>query len=180
MTETQYMSSRRLKLFIKIILGLVILAALIFTIYEVIQDKTTVSVGEKAPNFALKTVDGQTVQLSDLKGQGVLLNFWGTWCGPCKSEMPAINQANQKDLKGVKIIAVNIRETPSDVRKFYKRYHLNFTTVLDRNGKVTDTYHIDNIPSTFLIDQNGMVVKKITGPMKSVDDVVKYLKQIQP
>ncbi|MGV3487430.1 MAG: thiol-disulfide oxidoreductase ResA [Tuberibacillus sp.] len=180
MTETQYISGRRLKLFVRIIATLVILAAVIFTIYEVVKDKSTVSVGEKAPDFELKTMDGQIVKLSDLKGQGILLNFWGTWCDPCKKEMPAINAAEERHLKDVKIIAVNIRETTSDVRKFYKRYHLNFTTVLDRNGKVKDAYHIDNIPSTFLIDKNGVVVKKITGPMESVDDVVKNLKRIQP
>jgi peroxiredoxin len=176
----QYISSRRLKLFIKIIVVFVLLAALIFTIYKVIQDKTTISVGEKAPDFTLKTLDGQVLKLSDYRGQGILLNFWGTWCDPCKKEMPAINAADLKKIKGVKIIAVDIRDTPRDVRNFYKRYHIGLTTVLDRNGKVTDAYHVDNIPSTFLIDQNGIVVKTIKGPMTSVDDVIKNLTLVTP
>jgi len=94
--------------------------------------------------------------------------------------MPAINAADLKKIKDVKIIAVDIRDTPRDVRNFYKRYHIGLTTVLDRNGKVTDAYHVDNIPSTFLIDQNGIVVKTIKGPMTSVDDVIKNLTLVTP
>lgn len=180
MTESQYISTRRIKQFIRLMIVLVILLAAIFTVYEIIQDRSVVSVGEKAPDFTLKTLDGQVLKLSDYRGQGVLLNFWGTWCDPCKKEMPAINAADLKKIKGVKIIAVDIRDTPRDVRNFYKRYHIGLTTVLDRNGKVTDAYHVDNIPSTFLIDQNGIVVKTIKGPMTSVDDVIKNLTLVTP
>jgi len=180
MTETQYISSSRLKFFIRLILILVILAAVVFTVYEVVQDRSNVSVGEKAPDFELKTMDGQIVKLSDLKGQGVLLNFWGTWCDPCKEEMPAINKAHKQNIKGVKILAINIQESPSIVKKFYESYHLDFTTVLDKTGKVKHKYHVSNIPSTFLIDKNGVVVKKVVGAMNSADDVVKNLKLVQP
>lgn len=180
MSGTQYVSKRRLRLFVRTFFLLVILAAIIFTIYQVIQDKSTVSVGEKAPDFQLKTIDGQTVKLSDFRGQGVLLNFWASWCGPCKAEMPFIEEANQMHIKGVKILAVNIRETPLVVQKFFEQKNLNFTALLDRKGEITDRYNIVKIPSSYLINKDGVVVKKVIGPMESLNEVVKNLKEIQP
>lgn len=180
MSEGQYLSSRRLKLFIRVIISLVILAAIIFTIYEIVQDKSVVSVGEKAPDFKLQTMDGQTVKLSDFRGKGVVLNFWASWCNPCKSEMPYLNEADRQHLKGVKIIAVNIRETSKTVQNFFKEHDLNFTTILDKKGNVTKTYNVVKIPSTFLIDKNGVVVKKMEGPMASTAEVIQNMKLIQP
>jgi thiol-disulfide isomerase/thioredoxin len=180
MGGTQYVSTRRLRFFIRAFFLLIIIAAIIFTIYQVVQDKSTVSVGEEAPNFKLKTIDGKTVQLSDFRGQGVLLNFWASWCGPCKAEMPFIEEAKKENIKGVKIIAVNIRETPLVVRQYFNRHHLDFTTLLDRKGEVTETFNIDKIPSSYLIDKNGVVVKKVIGPMTSLSEVNNNLKIVQP
>ncbi|WP_077615613.1 thiol-disulfide oxidoreductase ResA [Caenibacillus caldisaponilyticus] len=180
MNNEQYLSKRRWRLLMRTALILLIAAAVGFTIYQVVRDKQNIDVGDQAPDFALKTLDGKEVKLSDFRGQGVLLNFWGSWCDPCKEEMPYINEVYEKHLKNVKILAVNIQESPVVVRGFFERYGLKFTTVLDRDGAVTRAYHIGPIPTTFLIDKNGRIVKKITGGMDSPEAVEKNLKLVQP
>lgn len=172
--------NRRLRLYIRSGILFVIAIALGFTIYQVVQGKNTLEKGDIAPDFTLETMKGETVQLSDFRGEGVLLNFWGSWCDPCKKEMPFINEAYKQHIKGVNILAVNIRETPLVVKSFFDQYHLEFPTVLDRKGAVTEAYNIGPIPTTFLIDKDGRIIKKLIGPMSSPEDVVKNLRLIQP
>lgn len=174
------MSKKRLRLFIRTSILLVIVVATGFTVYQVVWSKNTIKEGDTAPNFQLQNLDGQKIQLKDFRGEGVLLNFWGSWCDPCKREMPYINEAYQKKMKGVNIIAVNIRETPLVVNSFVDRYNLDFPILLDRSGTVTDAYSIGPIPTTFLIDKKGRIVKKIIGAMSDPEDVIKNLKLIQP
>ena len=174
------MRNKRVRLYFRSGILFIIVIALGFTIFQVVKGKNSIEVGDKAPDFVLENPKGKQVKLSDYRGEGVLLNFWGSWCDPCKKEMPFINEAYRKHIKGVNIIAVNIRETPLVVNSFFNRYNLKFITVLDRKGIVTDAYDIGPIPTTFLINKNGRIVKKIVGAMTSPEDVVRNLELIQP
>ena len=100
----------------------------------------------------------------DYKGKVVFLNFWATWCGPCRSEMPSMEALYRryKD-RGLEILAVNSMEREQDVLAFMKNYELSFPALLDTDGKVGSSYAVRAIPTTYLIDRNGMIVTGLTG-----------------
>ncbi|GIV96683.1 MAG: hypothetical protein KatS3mg057_1340 [Herpetosiphonaceae bacterium] len=123
-------------------------------------------VGAPAPDFALQTPDGETIRLSDLRGQAVLINFWATWCGPCRSEMPAIQGIyDQQRERGFTVIAVNMREDPDRVHAFIQDLGLSFPVALDLEGAVARSYRVVNIPASFFIDRHGVVRARYLGPM---------------
>jgi peroxiredoxin len=172
------MNKRRLM--IRTIILAILIGALGFTFYtNFFTSKAMVEVGDQAPDFVLTSLDGKTYQLSELRGQGVFLNFWGTWCPPCKEEMPYMENQYQvfKD-RGVEIIAVDIDESELAVKSFVDRYGLTFPVVIDE-GEVVNAYDIGPLPTTFLIDENGKIVKKITGRMDEAD-IKRYMELIEP
>nr|WP_224773558.1 thiol-disulfide oxidoreductase ResA [Metabacillus idriensis] len=166
---------------LRISLLLILASAIGFTLYQnFFSDKTRVQSGDQAPDFILEDMSGNKVQLSDLKGKGVFLNFWGTWCKPCIKEMPFMErQYNYYKNYGVETIAVNIAESDVAIESFVKRHNLTFTILKDKNRDVTDAYDITPIPTTFLIDKNGKVVKVITGSMTE-RDIANYMELIKP
>jgi peroxiredoxin len=118
----------------------------------------------QALDFTAQTLNGQTVQLSRLKGQVVFLNFWATWCVPCKAEMPAMERLHQA-LQGrpFRMLAVNLQEPPDTIRKFVDELGLTFDVVLDPTGEITRNYSVNNLPLTYLIDKRGMIVARAIG-----------------
>lgn len=164
-----------------VILGLLVIAVGYSLYANLTKDKVQkVEVGEKAPDFALVDLNGQKHQLSDYKGQGVFLNFWGTFCKPCEEEFPYIdNQYEHFKDKGVQVIAVDVGETEFAVRQFVERHELTFPVVIDQNEEVQTAYGINPLPITFLIDKNGTVVKSHMGQLTEAM-VHDYMKQIQP
>lgn len=120
---------------------------------------------QKAPNFALKTAEGKTVELAKLKGKVVLVNFWATWCGPCRKEMPDfVDVYNRQKTNGFEIIGVSLDEEGWEVvRPFLTQYKINFPVVVG-DGKLANAYGgIEYLPTSFLIDRNGFVVDKHVG-----------------
>ncbi|MFO7172724.1 MAG: TlpA disulfide reductase family protein [Bacillota bacterium] len=114
--------------------------------------------GEPAPDFALETLDGQVVRLSDLRGQVVLLNFWATWCPPCREEMPALQAVERLYReKGFRVLAINLDESPATIRSFLEQNGLELTVLLDKDMKVTSRYGILPLPTSFFIDREGRV-----------------------
>lgn len=177
------MKNKKKRLYLRAAILVLVAAALTYTLFQVLHTNEDVSKGDTAPDFVLKNLDGDKVELNDYRGQGVLLNFWGTWCGPCKEEMPYLNTIHQKDLvPGVKILAVDIGESHYRVNNFVERYDLKFQILLDKGKDVSgaDAYNIGPMPTTFLIDKNGKVVKKIEGQMPGPDYIKKIMKQVQP
>ncbi|WP_027725051.1 thiol-disulfide oxidoreductase ResA [Tuberibacillus calidus] len=174
------MKNRKLRLVVRTVILIMIIAAVGYTLFQVLHSKDALAEGDTAPDFALKDLQGRTVHLKDLRGKGVMLNFWGSWCDPCKEEMPFINEAYKKKVDGVEVLAVNIRETKLVVQNFVDHNQLSFPVLLDTNGFVTDNYKVVPIPTTFLIDKNGKIVKILTRPMASVDEVLDNMKLIQP
>jgi peroxiredoxin len=125
--------------------------------------------GAEAPDFELTTLDGQPAKLSDYRGQKVILNFWATWCPPCKAEMPHMQNfyEEHKD-DGVEILAVNLTSMDKgvdEVQKFVDEYGLTFPIPLDEEGEAGTTYQAFTIPTSYILDENGVIIKKIVGPM---------------
>jgi peroxiredoxin len=124
-------------------------------------------IGDLAYDFALNDVSGNSVQLSDYAGQPVIINFWATWCGPCRVEMPELEaayQAHQEE--GLVILALDQQESAEDVSKFFKELGLNFTAVLDTEGTVSELYGVASVlPTTFFINGDGEVTAIHRGPM---------------
>ncbi|QRG69862.1 thiol-disulfide oxidoreductase ResA [Brevibacillus choshinensis] len=148
------------------VLGL-LLVALVFALYSsFVKDPNAVKVGKAAPNFSLLQLNGPEMALSDLKGKGVVLNFWGTWCEPCKKELPALQQQyNQFKDKGLVVVGVNIGESPVAVDPFVKQFGVNFPILLDSESQITKLYRIGPIPTTFFISPDGDVEEIFIGQL---------------
>lgn len=125
--------------------------------------------GNIALDFELQTLDGKTMKLSDMVGKKVILNFWATWCPPCKAEMPHMQEfyEDQKG-NGVEILAVNLttaERNKDNIGPFIKEYGLTFPVLLDSQGEIGQTYQSFSIPTSYIIDSSGVIQKKIVGPM---------------
>jgi peroxiredoxin len=134
-------------------------------------------VGAKAPDFELKTLAGDTVKLSDLKGKKVMLNFWATWCPPCKAEMPAMEGFHKEAGGEVVILAVNI-DPHLDVKAFVDENGITFPIPLDEEDKVNETYQVLSIPTTYFIDTKGNIGNKYIGAM-NLDLMKQYTKDLK-
>lgn len=120
---------------------------------------------EKAPNFSLKTSNGKTITLSKLKGKVVVLNFWATWCGPCRAEIPGFLEVYEKyKSKGLEIVGISLDENGwQDVTPFIKKYNISYPIVLG-DQKVAKSYgDIYGIPTSFVVDKKGFIVDKHIG-----------------
>lgn len=128
-----------------------------------------VQIGNAAPVFTLKTLDGRSIKLSDFRGQKVLLNFWATWCPPCKAEVPEFERFYQEHHKeNIEILAVDIfaqEKGKEVVENFIKDYSMTYPVVLDESGSVANTYRVSAIPTTYVIDTKGIITHKVTGAM---------------
>ena len=115
-------------------------------------------IGHPAPDFTLVDLEGNQVTLSDFRGKVVFVNFWATWCPPCRAEMPEIEAVHQeyKD-KGVVVIGVDIAEPESTVRQYVQQGGFSWTFVLDSTGEVARDYQIVAIPTSFFIDREGVI-----------------------
>lgn len=122
--------------------------------------------GFLAPNFTLETLDGESVTLSDWQGKAVLLNFWATWCPPCKAEMPAFQQTylDYKDEDFV-ILAVNATQQDSleAIKAFREENSLTFPILLDNIGDVSSAYQVQSMPTSFFIDKKGIISEVVIG-----------------
>ena len=129
-----------------------------------------------APDFTLADLKGQKISLSDLKGKVVLLNFWGTWCGPCKREIPDFVSLSKKHKKnGLEIIGVTLSSgSPEKIQDFSQKWKINYTLLTDINGNETQSVTarygqatsqpITGIPTTFIIDRDGYIRQRYVGP----------------
>ncbi|MFQ5485048.1 MAG: TlpA family protein disulfide reductase [Desulfobacterales bacterium] len=113
----------------------------------------------KAQNFILRDLNGNQVSLVDHRGKIVFLNFWATWCPPCRIEMPSMEKLhNRFKNDDFIILAIDLQENREQVKRFKERFKLTFTILLDSDGKVGATYGIRSIPATYLVDRNGYLI----------------------
>lgn len=171
----------------KIILGVIITAMVGWTIYdgfmsdkEAVQETgvseseadpsgaTGLEVGDLAPDFVLTTMEGETVRLSDYRGQRVFVNFWATWCPPCRAEMPDMQQLYEEQDVPVEILAVNLTPTEPDegnIADFVADFGLTFPILMDRESKVADEYKVQAYPTSYMIDSEGRIAFVAPGAM---------------
>ena len=161
-------------------IGLVIIGALIGAVvysmlvpekraeYGVIDEGEGLEVGQVPPQFKLKNLAGEDVTLDDYKGQKVILNFWATWCEPCREEMPLFERVDQAN-DDVVVLAVNMAHQDSGSEKveaFLAKQNLTFPVVFDETGDVANAYKIINLPSTYFIDEEGKISNKVLGQVE--------------
>ena len=145
------------------------------TISPLDADKT---INSKAPDFTLRDLQGKSIAFSSLKGKVVLLNFWATWCPPCKAEMPAMNRLyHEIKARGFEIIAVSTDNSLSTIRDYLAKNRVDFPILHDEKKSVSKQYRVFSMPTTFLIDRDGTIVEKFYGEYDWTDSDVR--KQIE-
>jgi cytochrome c biogenesis protein CcmG/thiol:disulfide interchange protein DsbE len=136
--------------------------------YAVVSLPTGPRVGDVAPDFSLPATDGTTVRLSDLRGSPVLLNFWATWCSPCRKELPVLQAAYQPDTDDLVVLGINMRESPDKVATFAADLDLELPLLLDQEGQVSDAYQVRGLPLSLFVDRDGLIVARHVGPLDQV------------
>lgn len=130
--------------------------------------KVGVTEGNTAPDFELVTLDGEKMTLSSLQGKKVLLNFWATWCPPCRSEMPDMQKIQVEYDEEVVVAAVNLTSSEKNVKSvknFVDELALTFPILLDENGKINNQFEVMSYPTSYILDENGIIQTKYVGAM---------------
>ena len=136
--------------------------------------------GAPAPDFSLKSLDGQQVSLSQLKGHPVLINFWASWCPPCRLEMPDLVKAyTAHRAEGFVLLGINATPLDSlpDVKAFVKEFSMNFPVLLDADGSVEALYRLRGLPLSVFVDRQGIISRLNIGAM-SADQIEQYIGEI--
>jgi len=121
--------------------------------------------GKPAPEFTLTDLDGKQWTLSELKGTPVVLNFWATWCGPCKWEHPVLVQAARNGLGGATYLGVVYQDEPEAIQAFVQQHGQWGPVLMDDAGKVSIAYGVYGVPETFFIDSQGIIQNKVAAPL---------------
>lgn len=173
---------KRWGFFLKALIAIILIFGVGYTIYTNFIEKKEVSADESnlTPNFTLEDLQGKEVQLKDYRGKGVLLNFWASYCPPCEKEMPYLESAykDYKD-KGIEVLAVDVAEPKMIVNFFVSKKKLSFPILLDKNADIAKLYNVETLPITFLINDKGEIVQKISGELTEVK-IRHYLESIEP
>lgn len=172
----------------KWIIVIVITALLGYAVYDFVSNRSEeteeepnvgTEKGDLAPDFELETMDGETVKLSDFRGQKVMLNFWASWCPPCRAEMPDIQKFHENE-DGV-IVSVNLTETENSIRNvesFIEEYELTFPVLVDEKTQVGNRYNAQALPTSYLINTKGEIHNIAIGPL-NYDQMVEAFDQME-
>lgn len=140
-----------------------------------------VKVGERAPDFQLQNLEGETISLSDFRGKPVLINFWATWCPPCRVEMPYLQQIyDEWSEKGLVLLAIDLAESPAKIGDFLRTNNLSLPVLLDTDMNVSRRYNVSPIPTTFFVDRNGIIQSKVIGAFPNKEAIEEHLAQMFP
>lgn len=134
-----------------------------------------------AVDFSLQGEDGNTYRLSNYRGQVVVMNFWATWCPPCRYEMPAMENLWQKVKgRGVVVLGINVGENADIIFEFTGQYPVSFPLPMDIDGKVIESYPVRGLPTTYVVDPSGMVTHRAVGSRDwDGDEILKQLMQLR-
>jgi peroxiredoxin len=130
------------------------------------SDEIGLQIGKVAPDFALQTLKGETVRLSDYRGKKVIVNFWATWCPPCRAEIPDFQKLYENN--DVEILAVNLTATEQSkehVSEFVEKFGMTFPVLVDEHSFVTATYQVRAYPTSFMVDSSGRIQFVAMGAM---------------
>ncbi|CDQ20637.1 redoxin domain-containing protein [Halobacillus karajensis] len=134
--------------------------------------------GQQAPDFTLQTLSGEETSLSDYRGKKVMINFWATWCPPCRAEMPDMQKFSEKE--DIQILAVNLTETESSVKgvqDFADEFGLTFPILLDKDDSVANKYEINPVPTSIFVNEEGKISSVMLGVM-NYDRMVQRLEEM--
>ncbi|RCW50635.1 MULTISPECIES: TlpA family protein disulfide reductase [Halanaerobium] len=130
---------------------------------EVVQAEVGTEIDMQAPDFELKNINDKKVSLSDFRGQKVFLNFWASWCPPCREEMPDIQKLHENYGEEVIILAVNVGENKSTAANFMMKNGLSFSVLLDTDKSTAQNYLVRGIPTSYFLNEDGIIKNKVVG-----------------
>lgn len=145
-----------------ILVGVIFIFGSLFTAC-VHRPQPSLEIGSPAPAFSLPDLDGRNISLDQYRGKVVLLDFWATWCGPCRMTMPLMEQLQKEFADALTLFAVNLGESPESVREFLREQNLNPRVLLDKDQRVGELYGAGAIPMHVLIDKSGIVREILIG-----------------
>ena len=162
-----------------LILTTVLASVLLLTSCGTGSNPPTASVGKQAPDFQLPNLEGETASLNDFKGKPILLNFWASWCGPCRYEMPYMQDIYEEwpDNELV-LMTINLGDSPAKVQEFLQTSNLSLPVLLDSHNEVAKQYAIQYLPTTFFIDKDGVIQEKIVGAFQNKAQIETNLSKI--
>ncbi|MFC1898978.1 peroxiredoxin family protein [Chloroflexota bacterium] len=165
-----------------VILGIALYLGLVMSGCAPVPEQDNQGFGEfTAPDFQLQNLQGETISLGGLQGSPVLINFWATWCPPCRSEMPYIQEIYEDWAdEGLVVLAVNIEEDHKTAEEFMQDNNLSFTVLLDESREVAGSYGISGIPTTFFVGINGMIQDTHIGAFSNTEQIESILNRIIP
>jgi peroxiredoxin len=152
----------------------ILLVVFVVTLCGCAKEEKPAREGNPAPEFTLKNLAGQEVKLADLRGKVVLVNFWATWCPPCREEIPSMERLNRAMAgKPFQMLAISIDEGGKEaVESLFKKAGVTLPTLLDPDQKTGKRYGITGVPETFIVDKKGVILKKVVGPLDWSDPMV--------
>ena len=159
--------TRQLRLSLQLLALVCVAGLLALLVWQVAHQQHVPEVGAAAPAFTLRRLEGTGhVSLASLRGKAVVLNFWASWCDPCKSEAAVLERdwARYRS-RGVVFVGVDYHDLASDARRFVAAHGLTFTMLQDGSGSVTGSYGISQVPETYVLDRQGRIVAHLAGPL---------------
>ena len=144
-----------------------------------VDTSATAQVGQPAPDFTLRTLDGKRVSLASLRGRPVILNFWASWCNPCRHEFPQLRETLQKHRADkLAVVGISFEDIDSDARQFAKQQHATWPLAVDVNGAAAKAYDVRYVPTTYFITPDGVVADQVFGQLPTGTDFQTSLSKI--
>lgn len=156
---------KKISIFLVALLFIGAFSLLNFEKQNIVKAEVGTEIGMEAPSFTLLNLNNKKVSLSDYRGQKVFLNFWATWCPPCRKEMPDLQKLSEEYENEIAVLAVNIGESKSAVVNFMIENNLDLPVLLDNDKATAQNYLVRAIPTTYILDENGVIIEKSFGAL---------------
>ena len=157
----------------KALLNVFLLLAVLAGVVHAEQTMTALPAGVMAPDFSLQDTEGKTHHLSDYRGKPVIINFWTTWCPPCREEIPSMNRAwHLLEKEDIALLAINMGEDEDTIFIFTADYPADFTMLMDQEGAVIDEWPVKGLPTTYVVAPDGTLAYRAIGSREWDDKVL--------
>jgi len=161
-----WISGRRTSFVAAAAVVILLAAMLLYSVFRKDIQSDLALGGKPAPDFSIDLFQGGTLTLSDLVGKPIVINFWASWCGPCRDEAPGLEKTWRlyKD-QGVVFVGIDVRDTEADARAFLKEFGISYPNGPDSNNRIAVSYGLTGVPETVFVNREGRVVRRILGPL---------------